>query len=167
MPAARTRRPRCPDYCNPADICRLAVPASSNYVENGRTYHGFRRGIYMYPCDEVSFAVLSPLSGCKTANLQDQLTPFALHSPKRTAWTFTTNYSWLHGESSCTALRCRPTRIGGSPASSTWGVGQVSGPSIWQSKWRSSACCAPAMLTNIVCSKYLHAEVRTCNALLR
>ncbi|KAF2731559.1 LaeA-like protein [Polyplosphaeria fusca] len=30
----------------------LAVPASSNYAENGRLYHGFRRGIYMYPCDE-------------------------------------------------------------------------------------------------------------------
>ncbi|KAF2182567.1 S-adenosyl-L-methionine-dependent methyltransferase [Zopfia rhizophila CBS 207.26] len=30
----------------------LAVPASSNYVENGRAYHGYRRGIYMYPCDE-------------------------------------------------------------------------------------------------------------------
>lgn len=30
----------------------LAVPATSNYLENGRYYHGFRRGIYMYPCDE-------------------------------------------------------------------------------------------------------------------
>lgn len=30
----------------------LAVPASTNYLENGRYYHGFRRGIYMYPCDE-------------------------------------------------------------------------------------------------------------------
>jgi trans-aconitate methyltransferase len=30
----------------------LAVPAAQNYVENGRIYHGFRRGIYMYPCDE-------------------------------------------------------------------------------------------------------------------
>jgi hypothetical protein len=33
----------------------LPVPAqNSNYLENGRWYHGFRRGIYMYPCDEVS-----------------------------------------------------------------------------------------------------------------
>jgi hypothetical protein len=32
----------------------LPVPAQySNYLENGRWYHGFRRGIYMYPCDEV------------------------------------------------------------------------------------------------------------------
>ncbi|CBX97665.1 predicted protein [Plenodomus lingam JN3] len=32
----------------------LPVPAqNSNYLENGRWYHGFRRGIYMYPCDEV------------------------------------------------------------------------------------------------------------------
>ncbi|KAF2258450.1 methyltransferase LaeA [Lojkania enalia] len=31
----------------------MAVPASGgNYSENGRWYHGFRRGIYMYPCDE-------------------------------------------------------------------------------------------------------------------
>jgi hypothetical protein len=30
------------------------VPAqNSNYLENGRWYHGYRRGIYMYPCDEV------------------------------------------------------------------------------------------------------------------
>ncbi|KAF2493853.1 S-adenosyl-L-methionine-dependent methyltransferase [Lophium mytilinum] len=31
----------------------LAVPVSGNYSENGRLYHGFRRGIYMYPCDEL------------------------------------------------------------------------------------------------------------------
>ena len=32
----------------------LPVPAqNSNYLENGRWYHGFRRGIYMYPCDEL------------------------------------------------------------------------------------------------------------------
>lgn len=30
----------------------LAVPAATNYLENGRYYHGFRRGMYMYPCDE-------------------------------------------------------------------------------------------------------------------
>ncbi|OCK90767.1 LaeA-like protein [Cenococcum geophilum 1.58] len=29
-----------------------AVPVPQNYIENGRLYHGFRRGIYMYPCDE-------------------------------------------------------------------------------------------------------------------
>lgn len=29
-----------------------AVPAPGNYLENGRYYHGFRRGIYLYPCDE-------------------------------------------------------------------------------------------------------------------
>lgn len=35
--------------------CRLPVPAhNSNYLENGRYYHGYRRGIYQYPCDEVS-----------------------------------------------------------------------------------------------------------------
>lgn len=30
------------------------MPASSDHYENGRLYHGYRRGIYMYPCDEVS-----------------------------------------------------------------------------------------------------------------
>ncbi|KAJ4988140.1 regulator of secondary metabolism (methyltransferase domain-containing protein) [Stagonosporopsis vannaccii] len=31
----------------------LPVPAqNSNYLENGRYYHGYRRGIYQYPCDE-------------------------------------------------------------------------------------------------------------------
>lgn len=34
----------------------LAAPVSQNYTENGRTYHGFRRGVYMYPCDEVRFS---------------------------------------------------------------------------------------------------------------
>lgn len=33
---------------------RLPVPAqNSNYMENGRWYHGYRRGLYMYPCDEA------------------------------------------------------------------------------------------------------------------
>lgn len=37
----------------PLTPARLPVPAQdSNYLENGRWYHGFRRGIYMYPCDE-------------------------------------------------------------------------------------------------------------------
>ena len=31
----------------------LVVPAPQDYMENGRLYHGFRKGIYMYPCDEV------------------------------------------------------------------------------------------------------------------
>jgi len=31
----------------------LAVAVPQNYLENGRLYHGFRKGVYMYPCDEV------------------------------------------------------------------------------------------------------------------
>ncbi|KAL8859199.1 MAG: hypothetical protein Q9178_004302 [Gyalolechia marmorata] len=27
-----------------------------NHIENGREYHGFRRGMYMYPCDKVSIS---------------------------------------------------------------------------------------------------------------
>lgn len=35
----------------------LPVPASGDrYEENKRLYHSFRRGIYMFPCDEVSIA---------------------------------------------------------------------------------------------------------------
>ncbi|KAF2401850.1 LaeA-like protein [Trichodelitschia bisporula] len=30
----------------------LATPVPQNYIENGRLFHGFRRGLYMYPCDE-------------------------------------------------------------------------------------------------------------------
>ncbi|MCJ1253639.1 Secondary metabolism regulator lae1 [Lignoscripta atroalba] len=29
-----------------------AVPIPPNHIENGREFHGFRKGIYMYPCDE-------------------------------------------------------------------------------------------------------------------
>ncbi|KAF1988618.1 LaeA-like protein [Aulographum hederae CBS 113979] len=31
---------------------RLAAAVPQNYLENNRLYHGFRRGVYMYPCDE-------------------------------------------------------------------------------------------------------------------
>ncbi|KAB2575618.1 Secondary metabolism regulator LAE1 [Lasiodiplodia theobromae] len=30
----------------------LAVAVPQNYMENGRLYHGYRRGLYLYPCDE-------------------------------------------------------------------------------------------------------------------
>ncbi|KAF2112111.1 methyltransferase LaeA [Lophiotrema nucula] len=30
----------------------VTMASNGNYLENGRYYHGFRRGIYMYPCDE-------------------------------------------------------------------------------------------------------------------
>lgn len=32
----------------------VPVPVPKNHTENGREFHGFRKGIYMYPCDEVS-----------------------------------------------------------------------------------------------------------------
>ena len=35
---------------------RTAVPAlPPNHMENGRLFHGYHKGIYMYPCDEVCF----------------------------------------------------------------------------------------------------------------
>ena len=27
--------------------------APQNYIEHGRLFHGFRKGMYMFPCDEV------------------------------------------------------------------------------------------------------------------
>jgi len=46
--------PRSPYHARRLTLARrLPVPAqNSNYMENGRWYHGFRRGLYMYPCDE-------------------------------------------------------------------------------------------------------------------
>jgi hypothetical protein len=35
----------------PAPMAATAEPV--DYLENGRLYHGFRKGSYMYPCDEV------------------------------------------------------------------------------------------------------------------
>ena len=35
---------------------RTSLPVPPNdqpHLENGRLFHGFRKGIYMYPCDEV------------------------------------------------------------------------------------------------------------------
>jgi hypothetical protein len=51
-----------------ADANRYSLPtpaATDNYMENGRLYHGFRRGMYMYPCDEVR-ALLPLLPGSLT-----------------------------------------------------------------------------------------------------
>lgn len=70
-PAASCQRPqhtplRATSPSGPVDAAnkltpafRLPVPAqNSNYLENGRYYHGYRRGMYQYPCDEVG--ALSP-----------------------------------------------------------------------------------------------------------
>ena len=50
----------CLSSCSPRLMLRLeknsiAVPSSAqqNHMENGRMFHGYRRGLYMYPCDEV------------------------------------------------------------------------------------------------------------------
>ena len=37
-------------------LCSLLVNRNgANYIEHDREYHGWRKGLYMYPCDEVSF----------------------------------------------------------------------------------------------------------------
>ena len=38
-----------------AGVLQNYVPA--DYEENGRLYHGYKKGIYMYPCDEVRDAL--------------------------------------------------------------------------------------------------------------
>jgi len=37
----------------PPLVSSVAAPPA-DYEENGRKYHGYRKGSYMYPCDEVS-----------------------------------------------------------------------------------------------------------------
>lgn len=37
----------------PPPVQSVAAPPP-NYEENGRLYHGYRKGSYMYPCDEVN-----------------------------------------------------------------------------------------------------------------
>jgi hypothetical protein len=40
----------------PAPPPLVNLPPPQNYVENNREYHGFHKGKYMFPCDEVSRA---------------------------------------------------------------------------------------------------------------
>jgi len=35
-----------------------AAAAATSYLENERLYHNFRKGMYMYPCDEVRISQL-------------------------------------------------------------------------------------------------------------
>ena len=47
----------------------LPIPQNDQpHLENGRLFHGFRKGIYMYPCDEV------PMRHQKVTALRDWLT---------------------------------------------------------------------------------------------
>ena len=40
--------------CFTDTVDRVAVPSQEeNHYENGRWFHGYRKGLYMYPCDEV------------------------------------------------------------------------------------------------------------------
>ncbi|KAL8648889.1 MAG: hypothetical protein Q9210_004725 [Variospora velana] len=43
-----------------------------NHIENGREYHGYRRGMYMYPCDEVCIFTLSDNGGTLKAECHMQ-----------------------------------------------------------------------------------------------
>ena len=46
--------------CRQSTVTSRSVPP---YMENGRLYHGYKKGMYMFPCDEVSAPgfVFSPL----------------------------------------------------------------------------------------------------------
>jgi hypothetical protein len=37
----------------PPSVLPLDQSIPPDYLENGRWYHGYRKGSYMYPCDEV------------------------------------------------------------------------------------------------------------------
>jgi hypothetical protein len=47
--------PRMPLAAPPPLTTTLPPLIPPNYIENGRLYHGFRKGRYMFPCDEVNF----------------------------------------------------------------------------------------------------------------
>jgi len=67
-----------------------------DYVENGRIYHGFRRGLYMCPCDEVRHAA-SP------AGQDVELTGLCTRRRSRTGWTYSTGpYIFTPAGMSCT-----------------------------------------------------------------
>jgi hypothetical protein len=123
--------------------CSLPVPAqNSNYHENGRLYHGFRRGIYMFPCDEVS----RPLSACASSTLTRP-------SPRKTAWTSTTSFSPWRGATSCTRRPFPQSRSTGSPpASSTSAVARASGQLTWPSKSGPAACNLCATMLTAPCA---------------
>lgn len=36
---------------------QTAAVLPGNYIENRREYHGFRKGKYLFPCDEVCFSI--------------------------------------------------------------------------------------------------------------
>jgi len=45
-----------PAYLLTPILHRLVAPRgdhSDDYLENGRTYHGYRKGLYIAPCDDV------------------------------------------------------------------------------------------------------------------
>ena len=67
----------------------VPVPVPKNHTENGREFHGFRKGIYMYPCDEVSFMIL----GRPESYTNARLTCGCVRSKKRIAWTSSTSSS--------------------------------------------------------------------------
>ncbi|PGH06208.1 hypothetical protein AJ79_06596 [Helicocarpus griseus UAMH5409] len=52
-----------------------------SYEENGRLYHGFRRGIYMYPCDELERDRLDIFHKVIMVARQNELLSFQLSKP--------------------------------------------------------------------------------------
>ena len=107
--------------------CRLPVPAhNSNYLENGRYYHGYRRGIYQYPCDEVSSFSLPCRNKTEQNKTKQNKTTRAdaQCSQRRTAWTSTTSCSPWRGETCCTRPPCHNTE---KLAFSIWAQAPASG----------------------------------------
>lgn len=61
-----------------------AMQVAPDYEENGRIYHGFRKGAYMFPCDEVrSTADYTPQDAHKLTS--------GANRQKKIAWTASTS----------------------------------------------------------------------------
>jgi len=86
MLTLRTRRPNLISS-PPATNAPAIMP--DHVEENGRLYHGFNKGKYLFPCDEVNLK-------CPIILPQAHLQPWEYANAascrrRRIAWTFTTN----------------------------------------------------------------------------
>lgn len=87
------RRARMP-LSAPPPLTTLPSPLiPENYMENGREYHGFRKGKYMFPCDEVNLAGLPWIFNHLPRRGETWADCGEIYSKKRIAWISTTNSS--------------------------------------------------------------------------
>ena len=115
--------------------CRMPLPPPNtapppDYLENGRLYHGYHKGSYMYPCDEASLTLYIAMRHCSAIDFC--LTFNGMRSKKWIAWISTTNSSKLHDATNYTKkTSSRPTMLRGYWM---WAQGQEYGQLTWPSK---------------------------------